>query len=338
MSLTTSSSFYKEALKGIASLNTKKRIIDAYEEPLCYNKAIKYKTTNKIILERDIQTLSIDKLGHLQDEDDKRQAGQPFDTKLIDFYNKLDLTGLANRIYYYLIVDGKSTPFGCVTEKMLYETLLPMKPTYKEHHHVQKWREKIGPNLDWSKIWKTLHNKISYECTKTAIWEQIHLNFFTQFSFNKWHQVNAPCSLCGKLPEDIFHVILTCDFTNRLWLDITPFIQKIEPSPVFQLEMAFGLVSATPAATLRNWLTFMLREQLEKQEKRAYYNGNVQSNLRELKILYNQRIRKYVFQSFLSYECMGELDIFRQHFCIKDVLVTLTDDNPIEVHYPFQID
>ena len=150
----------------------------------------------------------------------------------------------------------------------------------------------MGSQLNWKKIWTTVDNKTSFESTKSAVWEQIHLNFPTQYSFNKWRSLSLRCSLCGQDPQDIFHVILDCTFINQLWTDLTPVLLKIEPTPVSNMEKAFGILSQTPKATLRNWLTYILRELVETQEKRAFYNQDYIRNVGEFKRKFHSKVEK----------------------------------------------
>ena len=36
--------------------------------------------------------------------------------------------------------------------------------------------------------WDTVHNGLSTNKTKNIIWQQIHLNFYTQYSYTKWYK------------------------------------------------------------------------------------------------------------------------------------------------------
>ena len=84
----------------------------------------------------------------------------------------------------------------------------------------------------------------------------MHLNFYTQYSYNKWHKKHEICPLCQKIPEDIYHIILNCAFINRLWEEIEPILKELYPQIVTKEEKAFGIVQkATTGILLRNWLT-----------------------------------------------------------------------------------
>ena len=339
MSLNTSSAFYKEAIRAMSTLNLKKAILEASKEHVCYNRAIMIRSTvrNKPVIEGNIAHLKCVFFGEILDEVRKRQDGEPYSKKHTNFYDKLDITGLDNKKDYILQLPHTSLTFGQVTQKILYETLLVKKSTYKPHHHVQKWNDRMGNQLDWKKVWATVHNKTSFESTKSAVWEQIHLNFPTQYSFNKWFSTTLRCSLCGQDPQNIFHVILDCTFTNQLWTDLAPVLLRIDTTPITDMEKAFGIMSSTPKATLRNWLTYILRELIETQEKRAYYNHDYSSNMKEFKMKYNRKVDKLIHQIFRSYERAGNVDTFNKDFRIGDVLITETEDGDTSVNHLFPI-
>ena len=131
--------------------------------------------------------------------------------------------------------------------------------------------------------------------TKTAIWEQLHLNFYTQYSYNKWNDVKEPCPLCKKEPKSIFHIILHCDFTNEVWVLLQPTLSKLTTKSIDDTEKCFGIVQIKkpPCIVLRNWLGYKLREQILLFERRAYRQSKVPS-LEIFKATYNQSIAKEV--------------------------------------------
>ena len=148
--------------------------------------------------------------------------------------------------------------------------------------------------------------------------------------------INLHCSFCGQDPQSIFHVILDCTFVNQLWSDLTPVLLKIDPTPVSDVEKAFGILSQTPKATLRNWLTHNLRELIETQEKQAYYNHNYIRNIAEFKRKYNAKLEKRLHQVCRSYQQSGNIDAFDKYFRIGDVLLTPTDEDEASFNHPYQ--
>ena len=81
----------------------------------------------------------------------------------------------------------------------------------------------------------------------------------------------------------------------------------------------------------------MMRELIEKQEKRAYYNPGIVHNLRQFKILYNQRIKKYVYQALHSYSYNRQMDVFEKYFCIEQVLIKMDDNDLTTIFEPFSV-
>ena len=127
----------------------------------------------------------------------------------------------------------------------------------------------------WEEEWSSVDNVLVLTETRTAIWEQIHLNFYTQYSYNKWHKVSDPCPLCRKTPESIFHVILHCDLVNTMWNQLSQTLSKLFTKTVDDAEKSFGIVQIkeTPGIILRNWLGYKLREQVLLLEKSAYHQS-----------------------------------------------------------------
>ena len=98
--------------------------------------------------------------------------------------------------------------FKYITQNFIYRELIHHQN--RDHIYQTKWlreRKEISA-VNWDKTWRSLHQQFFTDETKSTIWEQIHLNFYTTYNYNKWHNTLQPCPLCNKIPEDIFHVIL----------------------------------------------------------------------------------------------------------------------------------
>ena len=135
--------------------------------------------------------------------------------------------------------------------------------------------EKFSTPIVWDKeVWRQVHNPVTPDTTKTTIWEQIHLNFLTTYKFNQFrthsNEKIEECPLCRKIPKDIYHLILNCQITLELWQELEKTIEKIIPQKITEMEMAFGLIGEHPKMILRNWMTYTLREVIQKQEYIAY--------------------------------------------------------------------
>ena len=91
--------------------------------------------------------------------------------------------------------------------------------------------------------------------------------------------------------ESVFHIILHCEFTNKLWNDIDPVLKELHPNLVNDEEKTFGIVEKkkTPGILLRNWLTYILRECISKEERIAYHSAKT-PNLQNIKRKFNNAV------------------------------------------------
>ena len=128
-----------------------------------------------------------------------------------------------------------------ITQKDLYEDAILKTTT--DHIYQTKWLEKLQILIVWEEVWNTVHNFLLSNKTKTIIWEQLHLNFYTQYSYNKWHKVHNICPLCRKVPENIYHIILNCDFVNNVWIHMQPLLSSLHRLPITDAEKALGIVT-----------------------------------------------------------------------------------------------
>ena len=128
--------------------------------------------------------------------------------------------------------------------------------------------------------------------TKTAIWEHLHLRFYTQYSYNKWHTTLHLGPFCHEIPDDIYHVMLNCGFTDTWWADLQPTLCRFENIGVNEQEKALGLVNvrSSPGILLRNWVTFRIRKQIMNFERKAYYSGR--PSIDSFKVHFNQAMAK----------------------------------------------
>ena len=151
-----------------------------------------------------------------------------------------------------------------------------------DHPYKTKWALERGLYLiDWDQVWDSIHVQFCTEEVKSTIWEQIHLNFYTTYSYNKWHNTMQPCPLCRKIPDDIFHIILDCKFTKVMWKRIEKVLYQIIPQLPTLHEKAFGLqprnIKEKYPTILRNWITFSLRHLIMSEERKAYKAQNYSS-------------------------------------------------------------
>ena len=193
---------------------------------------------------------------------------------------------------------------------------------YKKHHCTDKWEEKFSSvDINWDNVWISLNNPITTEDTKTIIWEQIHLNDYNTYSYNKWHKTQQKCPLCLHIPLSKFHLTIQCEMVTRLWKDLEFHLCKIHPAPVTDSEKVFGLPETTPSAILRNWMTFLLRRCIVEHESIAYYNQKGLRNENDIKISYNQLVKTEVWLKYNIFSKHGRLEYFERLFAVNNHLI-----------------
>ena len=268
---------------------------------------------------------------------DYRARGLFHSYQLTDFFDKLSFGPVYNNKSHFIITPTREYPFEQVPLKLLYELLLTNSPIYKPHHHRTKWRDKLEKELDWDQIWTSVHNPLCLTNTRSAVWEQIHLNFYTTYNYNKWHNQNKLCPLCSTCPETMFHIILDCPFVTQMWLELEPLLQLITPQPVTYQELAFGLSGTTKQVHLRNWITYTLREVITQFEAFAYHNQLGLGNTSLFKPYYNNKISSYIAYWFYYYKHIGRFDLFKQKITFTDVLAVVRPDESLFIKDVFSL-
>ena len=164
------------------------------------------------------------------------------------------------------------------------------------------------------------------------IWEQIHLNFYTQYSYNKWHRKNEICPLCHKTPDSIYHIMLFCDFSVQLWNDIEPILKQLHNAPISNEEKAFGVVlkNLTAGPLVRNWLTFLLREFIAEEERRSYHTKK-KPNLQNAKRDFNYAVKWEIRIKLLQYEHSGNTDKLDKIITHGEVLCKKGGDDQYQI-------
>ena len=206
-----------------------------------------------------------------------------------------------------------------ITQKQLYEDAILFGS--REHTYKDKWVRQLDILILWDEVWDSVHHFPMTNNTKTAIWEQLHLNFYTQYSYNKWHKSNELCPLCKKEPKSIFHIILHCDYTNNMWTELQPTLTKLTTKPLDDTEKSLGIVQVKkpPCIILPNWLGYKLQEQILLFEKRAYKQSKVPSE-EIFKAVYNQSIAKEVKDLMHRLNNEGKMDKFDEIVTFENIL------------------
>ena len=213
----------------------------------------------------------------------------------------------------------KTVKMAQITQRDLYEDAILYRS--REHSYKTKWANELQILIVWDEVWDSVHNFPMTNKTKNAIWEQLHLNFYTQYSYNKWHKVEETCPLCKKKPQSIFHIILHCDYVNDIWAQLQPTLIKLSRRPLDDAEKSLGIVQIKkpPSLIIRNWLGYKLREHILLFEKRAYRQSGIPS-VEIFKATYNQSIARDVKDLMYTLNNEGNLRKFEEIIAFEGVL------------------
>ena len=219
------------------------------------------------------------------DEYTKLINGQDHKAYVANIFPKIahtDLLGKSQDTIFISKLQAK-VRLDLATCKDIYEELL--KKNYIEHHSEEKWENKFSEyGIEWDKIWESVNNPVTSENVKTTVWEQIHLNDFCTYSYNKWHTAQDKCPFCLVIPTSKFHLTLDCEITKTLWKDLEHHPTKMVDAPITEQKL-FCLLVNTPNIILRNWLNFNLHGCVVEQEGPTFHNRKGQANLIDIKIV-----------------------------------------------------
>ena len=183
---------------------------------------------------------------------------------------------------------------------------------------------------------KTVYNtpKLCTNETTTTIWQQIHLQFYTQYTKNLYHNTQENCPLCKTHPTTRTHIILACDYTNTLWKDLEPILLQLNPNTVTKNEMAFGLVTTdyNYGIILRNWITYNLRDLILKEERKSAFTPLKKPNAIHLKRKLNEKIKSEIIIKKTQHTYKGTIHKYNAIITHKNIICSnLTDEviNPI---------
>ena len=220
----------------------------------------------------------------------------------------------------FINTKGEEMPLTNVTQKLIYEEIL-LRTNSKDHYSQAKLFFRLKSSIIWEDVWSTVHNILSSNETKTVIWQQIHINFYTQYSYNKWHKKQDTCPLCLQVPKSIFHIMLECDFVNELWQKIQPHLITLYPIPVSDVEKILGIARKTQktGSLLRNWITFMLRKTIMQEERIAYHAATKPNAQRFLQKFANS-LRFEIQKKLIRYEHEDRLSFFDEVMTFQGVL------------------
>ena len=227
--------------------------------------------------------------------------------------------------------DFKEHKFSHIDHKVLYTELVRIQR--RDHTYQTKWNlenEEL-PSLDWDKIWESVYNNFFSDALRSTIWEQIHLNFYTTYNYNKWHNSLHPCPLCKQIPDEIFHIFFHCKFTKKVWLAVENTLLKINPRPISLHEKAFGLLPRTKqernSTILRNWITFSLRHHIMKEERKAYYKAPTLNACDKFLHDFNSQFLQELKTACILYKTRGLQQKFDNVVTVNDVVASKQGDD-----------
>ena len=330
--LDTNNQFYKEALLAITSLDIKKGISQVSKwnnEHIFYNKLFSLKNKNKVIhIIPYFQNAHLYTLDQFMEEKMKEVREQPYDRRAVSLYDKIVLNPYAKKKDLLVTNDGEEINLECITHKQLYEATISNLPGF--HHSQIRWANTLNKPFEWDDIWYTVHNFLNTHKMTSLIWQQIHLNFYTTYLYNKWHQANDPCPLCGEIPQTRFHIMLHCETVESIWKDIEPVLLKLHPTQVSIEEKAFGIVIKRPKTGwtnrpqnrhgiyVRNWLTYLMRKCIAKVERKSHYSSfNITTKIKQ-EVHY--ALVKELDKKLFALHDKGNLKVFDSFFAYKNIL------------------
>ena len=323
------STYYDEIIKAMAELEPAKKIEDIQGENVLYNNIFKDNKGGKVTWPY-INTVQKRTYGELKIEHDKKENGENHDRRLARYYELIKVEPSTYNDFTLTILGTEGTeiiPMIKIEEKVIYISLIKQK-FYRLHKSEIKWVDHFSPELlDFKEIWAALQNNIVSEKTRSCIWEQIHLSFFTTYWFNKISNEKNICPLCKETPQSMKHILLECALVKKLWEEIKGKIMLIVPEAVTQQEMVFGITKDTkkPQYKVRNWITYKLREIVSKQEKATYDKPHV-NNEKQIKLKFNKEILKEMTYKYLLHKREGTLNRFHEWFGTARDLFQMKDE------------
>ena len=315
------SNFYTEGLNATAKLKLHKQILDLNSQKIFYNPMFRDRNLKTISIPRRCERENIYTYGEVVEEYTKQCFNLPHKNYVANIFPKITFWDIYGKSQNTIILSGAEARLALrfVTHKDLYNDLL--RQGYSEHHSQEKWEQKLSTEINWEQVWVSLNNPITSENVKSAIWEQIHLNYYCTYSYNKWHKKQDPCPFCSDVPDTRYHLILDCRLVKNLWRDLEPNLMKLSAIPVTAYEMAFGLKGHTPCIILRNWLTYLLRYCITEQESKAFYNQSYMANEVEIKIRFNHLVKSETYKKYLIYQNLDRDKYFRNIFATRGFLI-----------------
>ena len=110
---------------------------------------------------------------------------------------------------YFIRVGSSDINLNEIDSKQLYVILLEGKNEIREWEG--QWESLLqNVNIDWSKVWNNIHLKIHNPYVQSAIWEMVHLNFWSGY------KAGEVCNLCGEIESNSAHITTSCSILKNI--------------------------------------------------------------------------------------------------------------------------
>ena len=316
--------FYREALQAFSAFTLEKHIPDVTTEHVFYNRAFLNAAYEVLRPTKMYNRLRMYTYHQFLVEQDHVDAGRKYCHIATETLTSIAHISVNRQEHGMVTIEHGYLPLRNVPERLLYEEIA--RTAYLDHHSTGKWLECFSTYLDWPLIWQACYNPLSREHTTAVIWEQLHLNYYTTYTYNIWHHTQHSCPLCHAIPLSAFHLMLTCPVTLALWRLLQPILLRLHPDPVTSEEMAFGLMGATPSHLLRNWLTFHLRECIQVQERRAYHSP-ASPHVALIQAAVNRAVSQELRERLTLAQARSHLPLFLRRYAPHPVFLQQSQDD-----------
>ena len=237
--------FYKKALQTINKLNLKLdpgQMETILKEPLFYNNYFK---------DNDNICFKLSRFKNDLPKTVKELQNFPHSREVFINNTVRDLRLCISRLTFsgeeetkYLINDENiSKNIKTMAFKELYLILLKRKDVEREWE--ARWEHYLlTPIIGWTNIWNLTQNNMNTPYVKSALWEMLHLNFWSNY------RANETCKLCRNVENDITHILNACPIILHL-------LREFNIDQIFdnKTKITFGV----SGQILKNYLLFQIR-------------------------------------------------------------------------------
>ena len=267
------------------------------DEPLFYNPLLKDTNgeTFKIpVFEKNKQALpkTIGDLKQINKNLDVRSNTILRDIK--HALTQLNYSG-ANRNSFFLNRENQDFDISDISFKELYILVLADNKISKEWEG--KWESYLSTEVTWKEIWRNIHSNMHNPYTKSAIWETIHLNFWSG------HKARENCKLCGEVETSDMHITNEC---KTLFSLIRSF--KINDFYNSKLKVTFGVKDHIST----NFVFFIIKKVIFRARFKEFVNqaACIQYLLNKCK----REIRNGINTHFVAATHFDKINAFKENF------------------------